>query len=116
MERLFQPLKSHDHVALAVSGGPDSVALLRLAAAWNGGPKLSVLTVDHGWRPDSAREAAQVETWARELGLEAHVLALTGPKPTTSVQAAAREGTLPPDGRMVRRQRRSAHRHGAHTR
>ena len=37
-------------------------------------------------------EATQVETWARELGLEVHVLALTGPKPTTSIQAAAREG------------------------
>lgn len=92
LERLFRPLEARSHVALAVSGGPDSVALLRLAAAWNGGPKLSVLTVDHGLRPDSAAEATQVKAWAAALGLEAHVLTLTGRKPATSIQAAAREG------------------------
>jgi tRNA(Ile)-lysidine synthase len=92
LERLFRPLKLYDHVALAVSGGPDSVALLRLAASWNGGPKFSVLTVDHGLRPDSALEAARVETWARALGLGAHVLTLTGQRLRTSIQAAAREG------------------------
>ncbi len=54
LERLFQPLRSCEHVALAVSGGPDSVALLRLAAQWTGRPKISVLTVDHGLRPEAA--------------------------------------------------------------
>jgi tRNA(Ile)-lysidine synthase len=91
LERLFQPLKTFDHVVLAVSGGPDSIALLRLAASWNGGPKFSVLTVDHGLRPESARETAQVERWARAWGLEAQVLRLTGSKPRTAIQAAARE-------------------------
>ena len=43
---------------LAVSGGPDSTALLHAAAAWagaSGGPPLLVATVDHGLRPGAAR-------------------------------------------------------------
>jgi tRNA(Ile)-lysidine synthase len=91
LDRLFQPLWNLDHVALAVSGGLDSVALLRLAVAWNGGPKLSVLTVDHGLRPEAARETAQVKEWARAAGLQAHVLALSGVKPAAAIQAVARE-------------------------
>lgn len=92
LEQLFQPLKPYGHVALAVSGGPDSVALLRLAASWNGGPKLSVLTVDHGLRPDAAQETTQVVAWAEASGLEAHILRLRAQPRRTSIQAAAREG------------------------
>ncbi|MEQ1572371.1 MAG: ATP-binding protein, partial [Myxococcota bacterium] len=50
-------------VAVAVSGGLDSVALLDLllaTARWHGGA-LEVATVDHGLRPDSAADAAFVE-------------------------------------------------------
>ncbi len=91
LERLFEPLTSCEHVALAVSGGSDSVALLRLAARWNGGPKLSVLTVDHGLRAEAALEAARVAAWANELGLPAHVLTLPPHKPQAAIQAAARQ-------------------------
>ena len=81
-------------MALAVSGGSDSTALLRLAGQWalerGGKPKLSVLTVDHGLRQHAAAEAAQVAAWASELGLEHHTLTWAGPKPASGIQAKAR--------------------------
>lgn len=83
-------------MALAVSGGSDSTALMRLAADWartnHPGLKLSVLTIDHGLRPEAAAEAARVGQWAAGLGLPHHVLHWTEqPKPTTGLQARARD-------------------------
>jgi len=82
------------HVALAVSGGSDSIGLMRLVADWASSqsdpPRLSVLTVDHGLRDASAGEARQVAAWAATLGLEHHTLPWTGAKPTSGVQAKAR--------------------------
>ena len=87
---------AHAHVALAVSGGSDSTALMYLAAEWRAargktGPSISVVTVDHGLRPGSAGEAVLVADLAHGLGLPHATLAWTGPKPETGVQAAARE-------------------------
>jgi tRNA(Ile)-lysidine synthase len=77
-EVLFAPLVRFPRVALAVSGGPDSVALMHLAAGWAGtleaGPELSVLTVDHGLRPGSCAEAEQVGSAASALGLSHKIL------------------------------------------
>lgn len=58
-------------LGVAVSGGGDSVALLRLLAAWRGrgGPDLAVVTVDHGLRPEAAAEASFVEALCRDLGV-----------------------------------------------
>jgi tRNA(Ile)-lysidine synthase len=67
-----------DGVAVAVSGGADSLALLhalRVLAAPRGW-RLAVLTVDHGLRPGSAADAAFVADHAKALGLPARVLAL----------------------------------------
>lgn len=91
----FSPLKTERHVALAVSGGSDSVALMRLAAHWaqteHPGLTLTVLTVDHGLRPEAAGEAVRVGQWAAQLGLSHHVLRWQAdPKPLTGVQARAR--------------------------
>jgi tRNA(Ile)-lysidine synthetase-like protein len=58
-------------VAVAVSGGLDSVALLDLlveTGRWHRGA-LSVAHVDHGARPDSGEDAAFVERLAAERGL-----------------------------------------------
>jgi tRNA(Ile)-lysidine synthase len=91
---LFNPYK---HVVLAVSGGSDSMALLLLAACWkvsDAAPRdlsLDVATVDHGLRPDSAREAEWVAERARALGLTHTTLVWAGDKPATAIQERARE-------------------------
>jgi tRNA(Ile)-lysidine synthase len=77
-QELLAPLARFSRLALAVSGGPDSVALMHLAARWRAGlargPRLSVLTVDHGIRPESRAEAEFVARLAAELGLPHVVL------------------------------------------
>jgi tRNA(Ile)-lysidine synthase len=68
-----------DGLALAVSGGADSLALLHTmrALAVPRGWRLAVLTVDHGLRPGSAADAAFVVDHAKALGLPARLLTLT---------------------------------------
>ncbi len=92
----FTPLEAFPSAALAVSGGPDSMALMCLAARWAAlkgrePASIAVLTADHGLRPESAAEAAFVAKQARGLGFAHATLAWTGEKPRTGIQAAARE-------------------------
>jgi tRNA(Ile)-lysidine synthase len=80
-------------LAVAVSGGGDSLALMHLAArhaAAHGRPAPVVLTVDHGLRKDSRADARKVAAWAKALGLKPHILSWPGRKPKTGVEAAAR--------------------------
>src|SRR3954452_5890984 len=71
-KRLFAGLKGAQGLLLAVSGGPDSVALMWLAARWHRslacGPRLTVVTIDHGLRPEAAREAREGKRLATRLG------------------------------------------------
>jgi tRNA(Ile)-lysidine synthase len=93
-KRLFAEWKAAPAVVLAVSGGPDSVALMWLMARWRRalarGPRLIAVTVDHGLRAASAREANDVKRLARSLDLPHHTLRWRGPKPKTGLPAAAR--------------------------
>ena len=93
--RLFADLKSAPALVLAVSGGPDSVALMWLAARWRRslarGPKLVVVTADHGLRPEAAREAREVKRQATALALTHRTLRWRGAKPKTGLPAAARD-------------------------
>lgn len=50
-----------------------------------------VLIVDHGLRPESSKDAAKTAHWAKQAGLEAHVLHWQGRKPKADVEAKARE-------------------------
>lgn len=91
---LFAPLGVHPRVVLAVSGGPDSTALLLLAARWHAlgtaSTVLSVATVDHGLRDTSRAEAVAVGRLAASLGLPHAVLDLPARLPATRLQEAAR--------------------------
>jgi len=90
---LWQP---GDRVAVAVSGGLDSVVLLDLLRAtrdWHQGV-LSVVTVDHGVRNDSADDAAFVAALARGLGLACVQTRLEGVAPTEEALREARYGFL----------------------
>ncbi len=92
---LFGALAACPALVLAVSGGPDSTALLWLAARWrdrlSNPPKLIAATIDHGLRKESAREARDVAKLARALGVTHRMLRWTGRKPKTGIQEAARE-------------------------
>ncbi len=90
-DNLFAEVRDERRIAVAVSGGSDSMALLRLVTKWAGEPvEIPVLTVDHGLRPEAAAEAAKVADWCARLGLEHHTLRWEGPKPKTGLQAKAR--------------------------
>ena len=80
--------------AVAVSGGGDSLALMHLLLRFAKARGLAapiVLTVDHGLRESSARDAKQVLAWARQAGLAAHLLTWRGPKPKSGIEAQARQ-------------------------
>jgi tRNA(Ile)-lysidine synthase len=93
-KRLFADWKAAPAIVLAVSGGPDSIALMWLAARWRRaitrGPRLIAVTVDHGLRSEAAREALDVKRLAKELDLPHRTLRWTGAKPKTGLPAAAR--------------------------
>ncbi|WP_346296647.1 tRNA lysidine(34) synthetase TilS [Rhodopseudomonas sp. P1] len=93
--RLFADWKAAPAIVLAVSGGPDSLALMWLAARWRKalkqGPALAVVTIDHGLRPEAAAEARAVKRLAASLDLPHRTLRWNGDKPRTGIQAAARE-------------------------
>lgn len=118
LARLFGGLKSFFPLTLAVSGGPDSMALMHLVARWlrledverppgtdqaaiattattittttASAAAVAVVTVDHGLRPESAAEAALVGREAAALGFHHETLPWRGDKPETGIQAAAR--------------------------
>ncbi|WP_423606692.1 tRNA lysidine(34) synthetase TilS [Sphingomonas sp. MS122] len=77
-------------VALAVSGGPDSMAMLLLAAAAFPG-RILAATVDHGLRPEAAGEAAMVAAVCAGLGVPHETLSPEGPIAGSSIQKQARE-------------------------
>lgn len=98
LEVLFgAPLAPFHRVVLAVSGGPDSMALMLLAAQWvaSGRPPrglaFEVATVDHGLRAASAHEASWVAERAKALGFAHTTLVWGGDNAGSAFQARARE-------------------------
>ena len=88
----FAPFGAAPHLAVAVSGGADSLALCLLADAWAraGGGRITALTVDHRLRPGSHAEAVRVGGWLGRRGIAHHCLTWDDAKPATGIQAAAR--------------------------
>ncbi len=89
LDALHPPQK----LALALSGGRDSVALLKLCAGYARarGLSLCAYTVDHGLRAEAADEARRAGEWAKAAGAAHRILRWSGDKPSAGVQAAARQ-------------------------
>src|SRR5271163_2950949 len=70
------PFERRPALAVAVSGGADSLALALLADRWAraGGGAVTALTVDHNLRPESRAEAAEVAGWLAGRGIAHRVL------------------------------------------
>lgn len=90
------PFEPRPALAVALSGGADSLALTLLLEHWcrQRGGTLLALTVDHGLRPESAAEARDVAGWMAARGVEHRILRVETPDWSTvrgSLQAVARE-------------------------
>lgn len=76
-------------LGIAVSGGPDSLALLLLANSVRTGD-VAAATVDHGLRPEAAAEAAMVAALCDRLAIPHTVLRVTVTDDPEGPQASAR--------------------------
>lgn len=90
---LFSDLAGASGLLLAISGGPDSTALLWLVTRWRktSKAKLTAVTVDHGLRKEAKREAAAVAKLAKKLGVPHRIVKWTGAKPKSGIQQSARK-------------------------
>ncbi len=95
-ERLARAIRPYldgantDKILLAVSGGPDSTALMQAAARLAPADRIPVATVDHGLRAGAAEEANAVGRLAAQLGLAHAVLTWVAPRRDSRIQASAR--------------------------
>lgn len=88
-------LPAGERVGIAVSGGPDSLALLLLAATARPG-RVEAATVDHRLRAGSAAEAEMVAGVCQRLGVPHATLNVEwDEQPTANLQARAREARYP---------------------
>lgn len=93
-DAIFSKLGAARGILVAVSGGPDSLALLALAADWSKGagrPPVFAATFDHGFRQASHDEAQACAGIAQGLGLPHAILDWTGAKPVARIQEVARD-------------------------
>ncbi len=86
------PFGAAPQLAVATSGGSDSLALAVLSHDWAvaRGGAVQAVTVDHRLRPGSAAEALRVRRLLRPLGIAHRILTWRGPVPAANLQAVAR--------------------------
>lgn len=87
------PFEPSPHLAVAVSGGPDSMALALLATTWvseRGGTVLALI-VDHRIRPESTPEAATVAERLTARNIPSRILTLSGLTPGPALAQRARQ-------------------------
>jgi len=88
----FAPFESHPVLAVAVSGGRDSLALALLADQWaraRDGHAVGLI-VDHGLRAEAAGEASATSDLLARHGIDVEILRWDGEKPAHGLQEAAR--------------------------
>ena len=86
-------LKIKEGLAVAVSGGPDSLALAYLTKCYSLKNKIKVnyYIVNHKLRKESSKEAETVKKILKKINIECKVLNWNGKKPSKNVQATARD-------------------------
>ena len=86
-------LNVRENLAVAVSGGPDSLVLAYLAKCYSIKNKIKVkyFLVDHKLRPESTKEATSVRKILQKIGITCKVLSWKGKKPSRNIQSLARE-------------------------
>ena len=91
--KLFNKYIDNKPIALAVSGGPDSTAMMQIAALSKKlkNSNVTVIVVDHGLREESKDEANIVCQNAKLLGFKYKILKWDGVKPKTRIQEIARK-------------------------
>ena len=95
IEHILRPTLQGNHqtVAVAVSGGPDSLFLCHAVKRWSSHyqpTQLWALTIDHQLRPESTNEAAKVKLWCESMGYKHQTIPWIGTKPTSRIQETAR--------------------------
>ena len=82
-----------EDLAVAVSGGPDSLALAYLAKCYSIKNKIKVkyFIVDHKLRKESSLEAKTVKSILKKININCKILKWNGKKPSKNIQAEARD-------------------------
>ena len=90
--KIFNAQIIDSKIAIAVSGGVDSMVLMNLAkeSDFLNDKNVFILVVDHGLRAESKQEAESVKKEAKKLGFPTRILKWKGPKPNKRIQEEAR--------------------------
>ena len=86
-------LNTSEDLAVAVSGGPDSLALAYLTKCYSLKKKIKVsyFIVDHKLRKESSSEAITVKKVLKKIDIQCKVLKWSGKKPSKNIQSKARD-------------------------
>ncbi len=92
-EKFEKSLNISENFVVAVSGGPDSLALAFLAKIYSirRGLISKFLIIDHKLRPESTKEAKTVRSLLKRYSIKSKILSWNGKKPQNNIQAKARE-------------------------
>jgi len=86
-------LSINENFVVAVSGGPDSLALAFLSKIYSikKGVDVKYLIIDHKLRPESTIEAKKVQQLLKKKLIKSHILSWKGRKPLSNIQSLARK-------------------------
>jgi tRNA(Ile)-lysidine synthase len=90
----LQPFETYPHIAVALSGGVDSMTLVVLTKKWLeqiGGGQLTAITIDHHLRAESSEESREVGKICENLNIKHQILHWRHNGVTNNIQAKARE-------------------------
>jgi tRNA(Ile)-lysidine synthase len=86
-------VKIKENLAVAVSGGPDSLTLAFLAKCYALKHKIKIkcFIVDHKLRKESSTEAKTIKKILKKININCEILIWRGKKPSKNIQSLARE-------------------------